>query len=286
MNYSIDAGHNCIPDIGATGFKQEDVLTKEVVEKIIEKVRALSYVITDCTPYDQTFSNVGRSLEFRCKKANSSGSQFHLCIHFNAGGGEGVEVYAVSQEGKDYAAKICAEIEALGYGNRGVKDGSHLYVVNRTNMPCCLVECSFIDNKEDMNKYNADQIARAIVKAVIGQVVPNPPSPVNSLVKAFQYSVNIVGIKDKNGNALAEDGVRGDLTKSVIAKILIVRGANNELVRWIQKRLISLGYNCGSTGADGDFGWYTLAAVQHFQASKGLSPDGKVGPLTINALLK
>lgn len=286
MNYSIDAGHNCTPDRGATGFKQEDVLTKEVVANIIEKVRALSFAITDCTPYDQTFSNVAGSLEFRCAKANSSGSKLHLCIHFNSGGGEGVEVYAVSQVGKDYAAKICAKIAALGYGNRGVKEGNHLYVVNRTNMPCCLVECSFLDNKEDMNRYNADQIAGAIVSAVIEEADSNQPTTAKSVVKSFQYAVNLVGLKDKNGNALVEDRIRGVLTNSVIAKVLVVRGSKNELVRWIQKRLITLGFNCGSAGADGIFGWYTLVAVQHFQASRGLTPDGKVGPLTINALLK
>ena len=286
MNYSIDAGHNCIPDKGATGIRQEDVLTKEVVKKIVEKIKALGFTITDCTPYGEIFQSVGASLEYRCEKANSSNSQLHLCIHFNSGGGEGVEVYAISQAGKAYAAKICDEIAALGYGNRGVKEGNHLYVINRTNMPCCLVECSFVDSQDDMNRYNADQIASAIVKAVIGQGVINPPVPLNPILKVFQHAANITGIRDKNGNALVEDGIIGELTKSVIDKILIVRGDKNELVKWVQQRLIIHGFNLGSVGADGDFGWYTLVEVQHFQASQRLAPDGKVGPLTINALLK
>ena len=296
MNYSIDAGHNCTPDKGASGFKQEDVLTREVVAKIVEKVKALGFPITDCTPYGQIFSSVSGSLEYRCVRANSSGSQLHLCIHFNEGGGEGVEVYAVSSTGIDYAVKICARIATLGYGNRGVKNGSHLYVVNRTSMPCCLVECSFVDNQGDMNRYNADQIAGAIVNAVTGQIVQSSTTPVvqtdnptvnaDSVVESFQQAVNKAGIKDKNGNVLAEDRIRGVLTNSIIAKLLIVRGDKNAMVSWIQERLIILGFNVGSTGADGDFGWYTLVAVQHFQASRGLAPDGKVGPLTINALLK
>jgi N-acetylmuramoyl-L-alanine amidase len=57
----------------------------------------------NCTPYGLTFSNVAGSLQYRCDKANSSGSEFHGCIHFNFGGGEGVEVYAISEKGKDSA---------------------------------------------------------------------------------------------------------------------------------------------------------------------------------------
>lgn len=67
---------------------------------------------------------------------------------------------------------------------------------------------------------------------------------------------------------------------------MITRGLKNELVRWIQQRLIALGFSCGTAGADADFGWGTLSVVQHFQASRGLKSDGKVGPLIIAALLK
>lgn len=291
MILSFDSGHNCTPDTGAAGIRQEDVLTKEVVGLIIPKLKALGHNAVDCTPYGQVFNNVGSSLQFRCDKANASGSELHGCIHFNCGGGKGVEVYAVSAKGREYADKICAEIESLGYTNRGVKDGSHLYVVNRTNMPCVLVECSFVDSEEDMNRYNANDIANAIVKAVTGQVasetISQVSTPSNPVIASIQKLCNSLEVKDNNVNTLIVDGIAGTCTSSAIAKLpLVKRGSKGELVKWIQQRLIDLGFSCGPSGADGDFGYCTLAAVQNFQTKRGLTPDGIVGPLTLSALLK
>jgi len=67
---------------------------------------------------------------------------------------------------------------------------------------------------------------------------------------------------------------------------LVIEGAHNELVRWIQQRLISSGFSCGVTGADSYFGVNTLAAVKKIQTSRVLKSDGIVGSLTINQLLK
>lgn len=292
MILSFDAGHNCTPDTGASGIRQEDVLTKQVVGLIIQKLKALGHNTIDCTPYGQVFNNVGSSLQFRCDKANASVSELHGCIHFNCGGGKGVEVYAVSAKGSEYAKKICAEIESLGYKNRGVKDGSHLYVVNRTNMPCVLVECSFVDSDEDMNRYNASDIANAIVKAITGQqgasaTIPQVSVTSNPVIASIQKLCNTIGVKDNNGNILTVDGIPGHCTSSAIAKLPLVKiGSKGELVKWIQQRLIDLGFSCGPSGADGDFGYCTLTAVQNFQTKSGLTADGIVGPLTLSALLK
>jgi N-acetylmuramoyl-L-alanine amidase len=172
MNFSGDAGHNCIPDIGATGIKQEDILTKELVGLVANKLRSLGHTFTDCTPYNLKFKNVSGSLGYRCKIANASGSKLHLCIHFNAGGGHGVEAYCISA--KDMAAKLCNEISALGFTNRGIKDGSGLFMVKNTSMPSILLEVAFVDSADDMNRYNADTVANSIVKALTGKIVTIP----------------------------------------------------------------------------------------------------------------
>ena len=59
-----------------------------------------------------------------------------------------------------------------------------------------------------------------------------------------------------------------------------------EYVKWIQERLIDLGFSCGTCGADGDFGYCTLVAVQNFQANNGLASDGKVRQSTLQMLLE
>lgn len=65
----------------------------------------------------------------------------------------------------------------------------------------------------------------------------------------------------------------------------VKKGAKGNITKWIQKRLISLGYSCGSSGADGDFGSGTEKAVKNFQKANGLTADGIVGKDTWKKLL-
>lgn len=76
------------------------------------------------------------------------------------------------------------------------------------------------------------------------------------------------------------DPVKGSGTNSGSLR----EGSSGEAVRKLQERLISLGYNCGSTGADGKFGRNTTLAVIKFQKINGLSPDGIAGPKTLTCL--
>jgi peptidoglycan hydrolase-like protein with peptidoglycan-binding domain len=59
-------------------------------------------------------------------------------------------------------------------------------------------------------------------------------------------------------------------------------GALGDLVVWAQEHLATAGY---TIPIDGDFGPETQAAVESFQAAKGLAVDGIVGPATWGALL-
>jgi peptidoglycan hydrolase-like protein with peptidoglycan-binding domain len=54
-------------------------------------------------------------------------------------------------------------------------------------------------------------------------------------------------------------------------------------VREAQQRLAAHGFDPG--GVDGVFGGKTLAATKRFQAARGLSADGIIGPKTWGALL-
>lgn len=66
---------------------------------------------------------------------------------------------------------------------------------------------------------------------------------------------------------------------------LLKRGCSGSDVKALQETLISLGYDCGKWGADGDFGSATRAAVIAFQQEHKLAADGIVGDLTKAALL-
>ena len=71
-------------------------------------------------------------------------------------------------------------------------------------------------------------------------------------------------------------------TVSVTVPVL-KQGDRGETVRSLQALLVGLGYN--PNGIDGSFGPGTASAVRIYQAGKGLSVDGTVGPATWRSLL-
>lgn len=59
----------------------------------------------------------------------------------------------------------------LGFINRGIKNGSNLYVIRRTNARAMLIEVCFVDTRSDADLYRrvgTDAIANAIANAIIG----------------------------------------------------------------------------------------------------------------------
>jgi len=165
LKYGIDIGHNCPPsDIGYVGIREEDELNKEVGIKVMAKLKELKHEVVYCTPSPD--SSLNNSLYRRVNKANEENVDLYVSIHFNGGSGHGTEVFAISESGKNTAKRVVDEIAELGYVNRGVKDGSFLYLLQNTKMPAILVESGFVDSKEDMERFNADNIANAIVKGI------------------------------------------------------------------------------------------------------------------------
>lgn len=81
----------------------------------------------------------------------------------------------------------------------------------------------------------------------------------------------------------AVDGIKGP--KTLAGCPTLKKGASGNITRLLQEKLISLGYNCGSCGADGKFGADTKNAVIAYQKKSGLSADGIVGQNTWRKLL-
>ena len=67
-------------------------------------------------------------------------------------------------------------------------------------------------------------------------------------------------------------------------KDYLEKGDSGSSVKSMQNMLISLGYSCGSTGADGDFGNATYKAVKSFQKAFNIKATGIYDKETKNAL--
>lgn len=61
-------------------------------------------------------------------------------------------------------------------------------------------------------------------------------------------------------------------------------GSSGDEVKKMQQALINAGYDLGSTGADGQFGAKTQAAVKQYQQANGLAVDGIAGNNTLGKL--
>ena len=71
-----------------------------------------------------------------------------------------------------------------------------------------------------------------------------------------------------------------------VQTVVLKLGSSGEEVRKMQEKLLKLGYDLGSWGADGDFGNDTLKAVMKFQQDYHLLVDGEAGNDTLTALDK
>ncbi|KZL88728.1 N-acetylmuramoyl-L-alanine amidase [Clostridium magnum] len=286
----IDYGHNCAPDIGASGWIQEDDGTRNIGSLVVAGLDTTPGHQGACvTPLGETFSSVIGSLAKRCQIANSLGVNRYVSIHMNAsnGQGHGVEIFANSDAAKQIAEPILSNLVALGFTNRGIKS-ENLYVLRNTVAPAILIEICFCDSEVDHAIYNEQNIATAIIRGLTGQNAVSIPIPTPITKQAFgttwnkdyaslQHLLNVQGFRDRNNNLLAEDGFPGALTLSAASKCIVKHGGQGDITKWIQCKL-------GIT-ADGIFGTQTLITVQDFQNSNGLQPDGIVGQNTWRKLL-
>ena len=110
----------------------------------------------------------------------------------------------------------------------------------------------------------------------------------NMLVKAgFKVLTEEKYLKSGNellrGDILLNDGAHTavNLTNGSKAgeseKNYLAKGDKGEEVKNMQTKLIACGYSCGKSGADGDFGSGTDAALRAFQKNNKLTIDGQYG---------
>lgn len=162
---AIDIGHNVNFDGGAVGIRKEDELNKLVGEALINKFKSTNINVINCTPYNAV--SLHDSLNQRTVSANKGKADLFISIHHNSGGGRGSEVLCLTGGvAEEVGNSVLNELSNIGFYNRGVKDRRDLFVINQTIMKAILIECAFCDSENDMNGYNAENVANAIFKGI------------------------------------------------------------------------------------------------------------------------
>ena len=163
MKIVINAGHTKFaPGTGAKLLLNESTETRRIAYTLMSLLSKTSHEIVPAV-FDRSSNNLKEAVDL----ANKENADYFISIHLNAGKGSGVECYTWKGQQLTLATNICEEINKLGYPNRGVKDGSKLYVIKNTKCKAILVECCFVDTVKDCDLYDYELIAECIRDAIV-----------------------------------------------------------------------------------------------------------------------
>ena len=182
MRINVNGGHTRRAP-GASGYLDELAEDRLVKDALVAELRARGHEVSDSTTDEAT---VSADLREQCRRANASGAEVAVSVHFNAcPGGTGTEVWHYAgSSAQGLAADMSARVaKALGLRDRGAKATTQLYWLRHTDMPAVLVEACFVDSAGDAEAYRRvgpAAVARAIADAIVGgaaQPAPEVPEP-------------------------------------------------------------------------------------------------------------
>ena len=169
---AIDMGHPL--KCGAFGYVSETDKNREIGKELIKILEDEGKKIVNCT-IDTRYSD---DLARRVNIANKAKVDLYVSIHldsFSDPSANGVTVFTTTTSGaKEVAKRVVNNVaSSCGYKNRGLKY-KNLYVIRNTIAPAFLIECGFVTNKEDCNRFNAYEIAKAIAEGILDKKIDDP----------------------------------------------------------------------------------------------------------------
>lgn len=267
---------------------------------------------------DDTTGQTDVSLLKRVKKANNWGADLYLSFHANAGlyGKHGGGIANYSHTGSKRSAKLRDILYKHMIAETGLEGNrsnpcttANFYVIRKTTMAACLMECGFMDSLDDTPIILTDDFARKCalgiakgaceylgIKFVDGNA-PSKPTPTPS---------KPVAPPKPTSNKINVDGSWGQATTKALQKILGTKqdGIVSNQPTINRKYLYSAsstswqfkktGYSDGSNviralqkliGAKAD-GWFGKNSVITLQRFLKVKADGSMGSATVRALQK
>ena len=161
MKIVVNAGHTKFDKgTGAVGTLVESVETRKIAYELMKQLADSKHEVIPAV-FDRSENNLKEAVNV----ANENNADLFISIHLNGGPGNGTEVYTWKGNKTSRAVMVCKNISHLGFANRGVKDGSHLYVIKNTKCEAMLIEVCFVANEIDYSLYHTHgpfKIAKAI----------------------------------------------------------------------------------------------------------------------------
>jgi len=161
----INAGHTKLEGgTGAVGFVSESIETRKISYEVLKQLADTDHEVIPAI-FDKSSNNLKQAVTL----SNENIADLFLSIHLNAGGGHGSEIYTWKGNQTNRARKVLNNLASLGFKDRGIKDGSKLYVIKNTKCEAMLIEVYFLDNKSDIDLFNKngyEAIAKAIVNGI------------------------------------------------------------------------------------------------------------------------
>lgn len=205
-SYNIHAGH-CPQGNGASGavgILKESIEDRLVKDEVIRLLRQEGHTVYDCTVnYSTTQSGCLRGIVNMC---NQHTVALDISIHLNSGRNDysgdgstgGTEVFNYDSRTKAISDRICANISStLGIRNRGTKYSQNLYVLSNTKNLAILIECCFVDDKDDADRWNYKKCAQAIAEGILGRTVQSSSSTGDISASSPSISSSASGIHVK-----------------------------------------------------------------------------------------
>lgn len=198
----------------------------------------------DCNIVMTRTTDVKVDANARAKMVVDKKAALSLCVHHNAGGGDGCEVFYwhTDATAKQFAEVLLAEFVKTGQNSRGVKPSSkesHNFVMCRTpagaKIPAVLAEYAFVDNTTDQKMIDTDaKLAaqgRAYANAAIQwlglkKIFENPPIVTPPALKSIEEVAREVirgvwGNGNDRKNRLKAAGYDPYAVQAVVNKIIM-----------------------------------------------------------------
>jgi N-acetylmuramoyl-L-alanine amidase len=265
----IGVGHGgADPGAVANGFKEKD-LNLAIALACRDVLEAHGVTVGMSRHKDEN-----DDLREEIRECNAFAPDYALDIHNNAGGGDGVEIFHSKAGTADdkLAQNVLDAIKAIGQNSRGLKtlllaDGRDYYgFIRQVNAPSIIVECAFVDNKNDLAIIDTAAEQKAMGEAIAKGVLKT------------------LGISEKATATATKPAATSSFFPAKGYFSLGDTHANIGKIASFMRRVFPAYTNKKALGDY--YGQYIQASIKEFQRRTGLEADGCVGPITLAELEK